>query len=106
MLEAHRTDHAAHEYELAYPIYRVNFWEKPVDSFAWNLDAWYLTGVDSVLEALAWVHRHAQGRRFELFVEASEHRGDGPRTARLVRLAGVDPNATSPVTGAVRVVKA
>lgn len=104
MLEAHRTPAAEHDFELAYPIYRVHFWVP--GPRAWEQEAWYLTGVDSVLEALAWVHRHALGRRFELFAEAREHRGDGGRTAPLVRLAGVDPNASSPVTGSVRVVKA
>ena len=104
MLEAHRTDHAENSYELAYPIYRVNFWERTDEMSAWKLDAHYLTGVDSVLEALAWVHRHARGRRFELFVEAGDNRTSGARTAPLVRLAGTNPNEPSPVTGALRTV--
>ncbi len=103
MLEAHRTDHAEHSFELAYPIYRVNFFE-PDTSGSWKLDAYYLTGVDSVLEALAWVHRHARTRRFEIFVEAGDSRSADARTAPLVRLAGSNPNEPSPATGAVRIV--
>lgn len=103
MLEAHRTDHAEHSFELAYPIYRVNFFE-PDASGSFRLDAYYLTGVDSVLEALAWVHRHARTRRFEIFVEAGDSRTPDARTAPLVRLAGSNPEESSPVTGAVKIV--
>lgn len=102
MLEAHRTHHPADAQERPYPIYRVNLWAQPDGE--WTADAWYLTGVDSVLEALAWVHAHAHGRRFELFVECGDNDPRGPRTAPLVRLAGHDPTEPTPVTGALRVV--
>lgn len=104
MLEAHKTESGGHSQELPYPIYRVNFWAMTEPERGYVLDAWYLTGVDSVLEALAWVHAHARGRRFELFAEAAENGGGPQRTAPLVRLAGSNPNEPSPVTGALRVV--
>ncbi|WP_052460691.1 hypothetical protein [Microbacterium gorillae] len=104
MLEAHRTEDAEHDYELAYPIYRVNFYAFAAPDGPWQREGWYLSGVDSVLEALAWVHARARGRRFELFAEAHSVSPSERRTAPLVRLAGSNPNEQTPVTGAVRVV--
>lgn len=106
MLEAHRTEEADHTLERPYPIYRVNFWAVAASDGKHALEAWYLTGVDSVLEALGWVHAHARGRSFELFAEADDNEGTRERrTAHLVRLAGRNPNEASPVTGALRVLR-
>lgn len=106
MLEAHTTNEADHALERPYPIYRVNFWARDTRDGAHTLDAWYLTGVDSVLEALGWVHAHSRGRAFELFAEADDNEGTREhRTAHLVRLAGRNPNEASPVTGALRVLR-
>ncbi|GAA2895250.1 hypothetical protein GCM10010455_17980 [Microbacterium esteraromaticum] len=68
--------------------FRVHFWERPGPGYAWNLDAWLLSDVASVREAIEWVAENRHGRTYELFVETS---GDLSE-AYLVRLDGENPN--------------
>tara|TARA_R110002124_G_C8819951_1_gene503865 strand:- start:27 stop:347 length:321 start_codon:yes stop_codon:yes gene_type:complete len=95
-MKAEPTVHSEELEELAHPVYRVNFWEKPISAaFGWNLDAWVVFGAADLDEVSQWVEDHAKGRRYELFVEAVSQTYSGletPRTASLVRLAGVNPN--------------
>lgn len=98
-MQASATVHSEPRDIVNVPAYRVNFWERPSDATGWNLDAYVLTDVADVTEALQWVNANARGRRFELFAETDlqlvgpfQH----PRTAGLARLLGSDPNAVEP----------
>jgi hypothetical protein len=75
------------------PCYRVNFWQR--SGQAWALDAYALTDVKDIAEALRWVDEHALGRRFELFAEMDqepERSFQNPRKTGLIRLVGTNPN--------------
>ncbi|QYH35843.1 hypothetical protein FFT87_07695 [Salinibacterium sp. M195] len=95
-MKAEPTVHSEELEELAHPVYRVNFWAKPLSAaFGWNLDAWVVFGAADLDEVSQWVEDHAKGRRYELFVETVSQTYSGfekPRTASLVRLAGANPN--------------
>ncbi|MEV8212880.1 hypothetical protein [Leifsonia sp. NPDC077715] len=94
-MQAHETVHAEPRRILGHPTYRVNFWERPGPNTGWQLDAFALTEVNGVAEAMAWADAHSRGRRFELFVEIEDeavHDFHTPRRADLIRLAGTDPN--------------
>ena len=90
------TSHSEEGYRVTTPVYRVNFWERPAADLAWNLDAHILVDAPDVAAVLAWAANHADGRRYEILVEAD---GDteiadphAPRRSPLVRLLGVNPN--------------
>lgn len=95
-MQISETTHAEPQDQVDAPVYRVNFWQQPRPGYAWNLDAFLLSEVDGVVEALRWAEEHANGRSFELFVESHwEPVGpfEAPRKAGLIRLCGEDPNA-------------
>lgn len=94
-MRAHETVHAEPRRILGQPTYRVNFWERPGPDTGWQLDAFALSEVNGVAEAIAWAEQHSRGRRFELFVEIGDeavHDFHTPRRSNLIRLAGADPN--------------
>ncbi|WP_202800890.1 hypothetical protein [Salinibacterium sp. PAMC 21357] len=95
-MKAEPTVHSEAFEELERPAYRVNYWERPGSSASgWNLDAWIVFDAADVDEASQWVKDHANGRRYELFVETVGEVYSGfeePRAANLVRLAGSNPN--------------
>ena len=94
-MQPHETVHSEASKVVGAPIYRVNFWERPSPHFAWNLDAYVLTGVLDAPEALQWAGDTAHGRQFEVFVEVdAEAIGplEEPRKSALVRVFGHDPN--------------
>ncbi|MGO1674162.1 MAG: hypothetical protein ACTHXV_09340 [Canibacter sp.] len=77
------------------PNYRVNFWSRPSQDAAFNLDAYVLSEAHSFDEVLHWAKQNQRGRRVEIYVEATAEpltAFEVPRVARLVRLAGEDPN--------------
>jgi hypothetical protein len=77
----------------------VNFWQQSPLRTSWNLDAFVLTDLKNVSDALRWVDEHAHGRRFEMFVEIGQTATtpfETPRTSKLVRLLGSNPNAGEP----------
>ncbi len=93
-MRAHETVHSECSYQDDAPTYRVNFWERD-GTTAWNLQAFVLSDVDNVQEALGWVKRHESGRLAELFVEIDNeeiHPFGTPRKTDLIRLYGFDPN--------------
>lgn len=49
------------------PMFRVEFWERPLPDFGWNLDAWEIEGCRSVREVLSWIEAHARGRIYTLY---------------------------------------
>lgn len=94
------TVHAEPDAVAESPNYRVNFWERSRSSegSAWNLDAYVLSEAHSYDEVRQWVEQNQRGRRVEIFVEATAEpltEFEVPRIARLVRLAGEDPNTGS-----------
>jgi hypothetical protein len=98
-MRASETVHAEPAFSLGAPSYRVNFWQRSGEG-AWALDAFVLTEVREVTEALEWAEEHANGRRFELFAEGQEEPVGffgTPRTSGLVRLLGENPNIGGPV---------
>jgi hypothetical protein len=103
-MRAFETVHAEPHGSIDSPNYRVNFWQPSPRRTSWNLDAFVLTDVENLTDALRWVNEHAHGRRFELFVEIDEVAAtpfETPRAAELVRLLGSNPNAgKSEVIGA------
>lgn len=91
-----------------WPVYRVNFWQKPASGRAWSLDAYALTDADDITEVLRWVDEHACGRRVEVFAEMDDEPEGSfpiPRKTGLVRLLGRNPNAEGSVTAHIRAVK-
>jgi hypothetical protein len=91
-----KTVHSESRETVDSPTYRVNFWERPSPEQGWNLDAFALTDVENVTEALRWVDEHARGRRFEIFVEMDDEQEASfhtPRKTGLIRLSGSNPNA-------------
>ena len=89
------------------PSYRVNFWQRSSPEHAWNLDAYALTEVEDIPEVLRWVDEHADGRRFEVFVEMDEEPArsfQSPRRTGLIRLLGSNPK-TGETVEKVRFVK-
>jgi hypothetical protein len=98
-MRASETVHAEPAFSLDAPSYRVNFWQRSGED-AWALDAFVLTEVREVTEALEWAREHANGRRFELFAEGQEEPVGSfvtPRKSGLVRLLGENPNIGEPV---------
>lgn len=95
-MKAEPTVHSEELEEVAHPVYRVNFWEKPLSAASgWNLDAWVVFEAADLDEVSQWVKDHANGRRYELFAETASQPYLGfetPRTSNLVRLAGSNPN--------------
>jgi hypothetical protein len=94
------TVHAEPTDQMDSPRYRVNFWERASGSDACRLDAFVLSDVGDVEEVLRWIEGQSQGRAAEVFVEiADQPVGEFgvPRTASLLRLLGVDPNAGASV---------
>lgn len=88
------TVHAEPRESVDSPDYRVNFWQPSGE--AWALDAYALTEVEDITEVLRSVDEHALGRRFEVFAEMDEEPErafQSPRTTRLIRLLGSNPNA-------------
>jgi len=101
------TVHAEPRDSLDSPSYRVNFWQRSSPEHAWNLDAYALTEVEDITEVLRWVDEHADGRRFEVFMEMDEEPArsfQSPRRTGLIRLLGRDPN-TGETVEIVRFVK-
>lgn len=93
-MRTHETVHSECSYVDDEPTYRVNFWEGD-GTTAWKLQAFVLSDVDNVREALDWVKRHENGRPAELFVEMDNeeiHPFDTPRKTDLIRLYGANPN--------------
>lgn len=94
-MRASETVHAEPKYLVDSPSYRVNFWRQPAPEYGWNLEAYVLTEAIDFAEVLQWVEDHADGRRFEVFVEATNetvHTYGEPRTTGLIRVLGTDPN--------------
>jgi hypothetical protein len=90
------TVHAEPRISIEAPGFRVNFWQRQSPESAWSLEAFVLTDVQDVYEALRWAEEHAQGRQLEVFAEVdgqSASQFDVPRTTALLRLLGSDPNA-------------
>lgn len=103
-MRTHETVHSDCSYQDDEPRYRVNFWEGDGVT-AWKLQAFVLSDVGNVQEALEWVRMHENGRHAELFVEIDNeeiHPFDTPRKTDLIRLYGSDPNEnpTSDTMGA------
>ena len=73
-------------------IYWVCFWTGDDVEQAARHDPQRITGAGSVAEVLEWVHEVKEERRFELFVETTDHaesRAHGWTDRRkLIRLAG------------------
>lgn len=89
------TVHAEPRESIESPGFRVNFWQRQSPEAAWSLEAFALTDVRDVREAIDWAEDHAQGRRFELFAEVDsqpESEFDLPRTTAILRLLGNNPN--------------
>ncbi|MGA1838840.1 hypothetical protein VD659_18125 [Herbiconiux sp. 11R-BC] len=98
-MRASETVHAEPAFSLDAPNYRVNFWQRSGEG-AWVLDAFVLTEVRDVSEALEWAEVQANGRPFELFAEGRDEPVGAfgtPRTSGLVRLFGENPNVGEPV---------
>lgn len=92
-MEAIPTAHAEPRELLLFPTYRVHLWHPTGES--WNLDAYILTGAETVSQALEWVNETMDpGQKFELFVETEGEYAappEEPRKAGLIRLLGEDP---------------
>ncbi|WPO87595.1 hypothetical protein SCB71_04945 [Herbiconiux sp. KACC 21604] len=98
-MRASGTVHAEPASQNNAPNYRVNFWQQARSS-DWSLEAFVLTDVRDVREALEWVEAHRGGRRFELFVKVEVDAVESietPRTGGLIRLVGENPNAGEPL---------
>jgi hypothetical protein len=99
IVQVNETVHAEPSQTIEDPRYRVNFWERS-SSGAWSLDAFVLSDVAEVTEALTWATENARGRRMEVFVETTDQPVTAfanPRTSDLIRLAGANPNEGVPV---------
>lgn len=89
------TVHAEPEDYEEYPTYRVNFWQSGPGQVSFNLEAFVVSGALDVNQVKEWIHDHAAGRSYELFVEVDGTVPDDyrkPRVAALIRLEGRDPN--------------
>lgn len=90
------TVHAEPWAELDTPSYRVNFWSRPSEFHAWNLDAFIVLRAADFSEVLAWAEMERRGRPFEILVETDEEPYTSfatPRKTTLVRLYGKDLDA-------------
>jgi len=97
-MDVHETGHAEPSEYIESPIYRVNFWERPQPGFAFNLDAFVLSGAADVEEVLSWIAENARDRMYELLVEVDSEKiepGLQIRSAALIHLSGADPNSSS-----------
>lgn len=93
------TVHAEPRETLYSPCYRVNFWQQPHPGFAWNLDAYALSGAEDVSEVLRWADEHSDGRPFEVFAELDDEPDEAfqnPRKTALIHLLGSNSNAGEP----------
>ena len=100
-MRVHETVQSEANWSSESPCYRVNFWQKSGES--WALDAYILTEVKDVVEALRWAEENRHGRSVEVFVETEDEpisEFTYERKAALVRVFGENPNEG--VTSSIR----
>lgn len=84
-----QTDHSEEVERIDSPRYRVNFWSRPSEVMAWNLDAYLLDDALDADEVMVWVKSNAAGRIYQVFVVLPL---GSVEEGVLVTLVGKDPN--------------
>ncbi len=74
-----------------HPHYRIDFWERPAEGYAWNNDIWLVDAAPDVAAVIEWAESHARGRRYELLVRTAE----GVDGDSYILLRGSNPNDPS-----------